>query len=980
MQPTDLIKSFHSFSDSFEGETNIDNITRTIYATDASIYREMPLAVTYPATVDDIKKLIHFCNENKIGIIPRAAGTSLAGQVVGNGIVADMSRHFKKIIEINAGEKWVKVQPGVVPDELNKILKPYGLLFGPETSTSNRCNLGGMLGNNGCGLHSLVYGSVRDQVLEVKALLSDGSEIVFRPVDKEELNRKMNQKDAEGDIYRKLNELFSDNENKKSIAADYPDSTIPRRNTGYALDYVLDCELYTPESSKQLNLSGLIAGSEGTLVIVTEMKLGLVPIPPPVKALSCVHLLRRNEAFRANLIALKYSPQAVELMDDKILALAEKSPAQKKNRFFIEGSPGALLIVEFCAESAEEIKATAKKMEDEMKDAGLGYAFPLVWGNEVPKVWNLRKAGLGILSNMKGDAKPVSLIEDCAVDVRKLGDFVKEIEEMLAGLGKESVYHAHIATGELHIRPIINIKNPDEAGLLRVIGENTARIVKKYHGSMSGEHGDGRLRGEFIPIIIGERNYQLNKEVKNIFDRGNIFNPGKIVFTPPMDTSLRYIPGRKTPELKTWYDFSSSDGVVRAAEKCNGSGDCRKSKIIGGTMCPTFMATEDEKMSTRARANILREAFNKDGSDPWASNEVMDLLDSCLACKGCKSECPSEVDMAKLKSEYLSHYNDRHRPGLRTRLIANLPSIYRLFSPFSAIFNFVASSVLTSWVLKQITGFAARRSIPTISRTTMRSWLRKNLRNLNPANPVKEVYLFIDEFTNYNDTEIGIAVVKLLTSLNYKVLVIDHPESARTYISKGFLRRARKSIDRNISIFAPLLDSQKPLIGIEPSAILGFRDEFPELASDSLKNAACTMSQYVFLFEEFIAMEFKAGRISSDFFTEKTGDILVHVHCQQKAVSQASVSIAALSIPSGYRVKEIPSGCCGMAGAFGYEKEHFDLAVKIGEMVLFPEVRNAGNETIISAPGTSCRHHIKDGTGRKALHPAEILFNALKKT
>jgi FAD/FMN-containing dehydrogenase/Fe-S oxidoreductase len=979
MQQTDVIKAFHSFSDSFEGETNIDNITRTIYATDASIYREMPLAVTYPATVDDVKKLIHFCSENKIGIIPRAAGTSLAGQVVGNGIVADMSRHFKKIVEINAGERWVKVQPGVIPDELNKILKPYGLLFGPETSTSNRCNLGGMLGNNGCGLHSLVYGSVRDQVLEVKALLSDGSEIVFMPVDKEELNRKMNLKNAEGDIYRKLNELFSDNENKKSIAADYPESTIPRRNTGYALDYILDCELYTSGSNKKLNLSGLIAGSEGTLVIVTEIKLSVVPLPPPVKALSCVHLLKRNDAFSANLIALKYSPQAVELMDDRILALAEKSPAQKKNRFFIEGSPGALLFIEFCAESAEEIKATAGKMENEMRAAGLGYAFPLVWGNDVPKVWNLRKAGLGILSNMKGDAKPVSLIEDCAVDVIKLGHFVEDIEEMLAGLGKESVYHAHIATGELHIRPILNIKNPDEAGLLRIIGENTARIVKKYHGSMSGEHGDGRLRGEFIPIIIGERNYQLNKEVKNIFDPENIFNPGKIVYTPPMDTSLRYIPGRKTPELETWYDFSSSDGVVRAAEKCNGSGDCRKSKIIGGTMCPTFMATEDEKMSTRARANILREAFNNDSSDPWASKEVMDLLDSCLACKGCKSECPSEVDMAKLKSEYLSHYNERHRPGLRTRLIANLPSIYRLFSPFSAIFNFVASTVLTASVIKKITGFAAGRSIPTISRTTMRSWLRKNLKNLNPANPVKEVYLFIDEFTNYNDTEIGIAVVKLLTSLNYKVLVIDHPESARTYISKGFLRKARKSIDHNISIFAPLLGSQKPLIGIEPSAILGFRDEFPELASDSLKNAAVTMSQYVFLFEEFITMEFKAGRIRSDLFTEKTGDVLVHVHCQQKAVSQAAVSIEALSIPSGYRVKEIPSGCCGMAGAFGYEKEHFDLSVKIGEMILFPEVRNADNETIISAPGTSCRHHIKDGTGRKALHPAEILFNALKK-
>jgi FAD/FMN-containing dehydrogenase/Fe-S oxidoreductase len=979
MQEKDFYKAFHSFSYSFEGEINIDHISRTIYATDASIYREIPLAVTYPATDGDIKKLILFCRENNIGIIPRAAGTSLAGQVVGNGVVADMSRHFRKIIEINREGKWVRVQPGVVPDELNKILKNHGLLFGPETSTSNRCNLGGMLGNNSCGLHSLVYGSVRDHVIEVKALLSDGSEVVFKSLDTNGFINKLAQKDAEGEIFRRLNGLLSNPANKKSISDEYPDSTIPRRNTGYALDCILDCIQFSSGSKKELNLSRLIAGSEGTLAIVTEIKLGLMPLPPPVKALSCVHLSKRDEAFKANLIALKYAPQAVELMDDKILALSEKSPGQKKNRFFIEGTPGALLFVEFCATTAEEIMTTTKQMEDEMRNAGLGYAFPVVWGANVSKVWNLRKAGLGILSNMKGDAKPVSLIEDCAVDVHKLGSFVDEVEEMLQSLGKESVYHAHIATGELHIRPIIDIKNPDDAKLLRIIGENTARIVKKYRGSMSGEHGDGRLRGEFIPIIIGENNYQLNKEVKNIFDPYNIFNPGKIVNTPPMDASLRYVPGRKTPELTTWYDFSSSGGVVRAAEKCNGSGDCRKSRIIGGTMCPTFMATGDERMTTRARANVLREAFNNDTSNPWASKDVWEILDSCLACKGCKSECPSEVDMAKLKSEFLQHRNDLKSPGLRTILIANLQTIYRIFSPLSALFNFVAATAITSAIIKKITGFAKERSIPLLSKITMRRWIRRNLDSLNPVNPIKEVYLFIDEFTNYNDTETGIAAIKLLTSLNYKVLTIKHPESARTYISKGFLRKATKRIDRNVSIFESLISSEKPLIGIEPSAILGFRDEFPELASGPMKEAAVKLSANVFLFEEFIAMEHTEGRIKRESFTNEPKEVLVHVHCQQKAVSQSSASLEALSLPSGYKVREIPSGCCGMAGAFGYEKEHFDLSVKIGEMVLFPEVRDAGDETIISAPGTSCRHHIKDGTGRHALHPAEVLYKALLK-
>lgn len=974
---TDILNAFKAFARDFEGEVKLDNLSRMIYATDASIYREMPLAVCYPKTISDLKKLIAFAKANGTGIIPRAAGTSLAGQVVGNGIIADISRHFNRIIEINSNEKWVRLEPGVVPDELNKILRPYGLFFGPETSTSNRCNIGGMVGNNGCGLHSLVYGSVRDHIIEVKALLSDGSEVNFRPLVSDEFEKKLIEKNTEGIIYRGLKDILGSEINRKTIKEGYPDPSIPRRNTGYALDSLIDCEPFNRGSGKELNLSKLIAGSEGTLAIITEVKLGLVPLPLPVKALACVHLSKRNEAFKANIIALKYKPQAVEMMDDKILTLAEKSPGQKKNRFFIEGRPGALLFVEFCASSAEEIKISVAEMEAEMRAASLGYAFPLVWGDDVAKVWNLRKAGLGILSNMQGDARPVSLIEDCAVDVHRLGDFVADVELMLSELGKESVYHAHIATGELHIRPIINIKDPEEVRLLRIIGEKTAHLVKKYNGSMSGEHGDGRLRGEFIPIVIGEDNYLLNKQLKNIFDPDNIFNPGKIVYTPPMDKSLRYIPGRLTPGLKTWYDFSSAGGVVRAAEKCNGSGDCRKSIVIGGTMCPSYMATGDEKMTTRARANILREVFNNDDIDPWSSRDAYEILDMCLACKGCKSECPSEVDMAKLKSEFLQHWNDNRGPGLRSRLIAYLPYINRIFSPVSGLFNFFASNSITSGLIRKITGFARKRSIPLLSVITLKRWIRKNLSNINSDNPIREVYLFIDEFTNYNDAQIGISAIRLLTSLNYKVLTVRHPESARTYISKGFLRKARKTIDKSISVFAPLISQDRPLIGIEPSAILGFRDEYPELCSESLREASRQISENAFLFEEFIASEYKAGRISSSSFTDEPKEVLVHVHCQQKAIASSATCTEALSVPVNYSVKEIPSGCCGMAGAFGYEKEHYDLSIKIGEMVLFPEVRSASRETVVSAPGTSCRHHIKDGTGRTALHPAEVLFNAL---
>ncbi|MDX9728799.1 MAG: FAD-linked oxidase C-terminal domain-containing protein [Bacteroidales bacterium] len=960
------------------GEVRTDLSSRLMYATDASIYREEPLAVVWPRHAEDLKKLLAFAAKHRIGIIPRAAGTSLAGQVVGSGIVADISRHFKKIIEINAAERWVRLEPGVVPDELNALLRSHGLLFGPETSTSSRCNIGGMIGNNACGLHSVVYGSVRDHIIEVKALLHDGSEAIFGELTKEQYRQKCTLDTAEGVIYREIDSIMSDAGNRDAIARDYPDSTIPRRNTGYALDDLLYGGPFTAGAGRGINLARLIAGSEGTLAIVTEAKLGLVPLSPPVKALTCVHLRSRNDAFRANLIALGYKPWAVELMDNNILRLAATVESQKRNRFFIEGDPGALLIVEFCAESREEITATAMAMETEMRSVGLGYAFPVVWGGDVKKVWDLRKAGLGILSNMPGDAKPISLIEDCAVDVNRLGDFVADIEEMLASYGKESVYHAHIGTGELHIRPLINLKDSAEAGLLRIIGEKTALIVKKYRGSMSGEHGDGRLRGEFIPLIIGEHNYLLNKRIKKVFDPHGVLNPGKITDTPPMDRWLRYEPGRPTPELQTYYDFSESGGVVRAAEKCNGSGDCRKSSIIGGLMCPSYMATGDERLTTRARANIMREMLNADSANPWDSREIYEILDLCLACKGCRSECPSQVDIAKLKSEFLQHYHDVHPPSLRTRMIASLPKIYSLFSIVPGIFNLFAANRFTALVIKRVTGFAAERSIPLLAPMTFRRWLKSNLPKLNPAAPAGDVCLFIDEFTNHNDLSAGIATARLLTGLGYRITVAGNAASARTYISKGFLRRAKKLIIKNIETLAPLVSPERPLVGIEPSAILGFRDEFPDLAGDELRPGALRLAQNTYTLEEFIAREFNAGRIKREMFTDEPAEVLVHVHCQEKAITTSAPVLAALGIPANYKIREIPSGCCGMAGAFGYEKEHYDLSQKVGELVLFPDVRAAAVGTIICAPGTSCRHHVKDGTGRIAIHPAEVLLAALR--
>lgn len=963
---------------SLEGDIKYDKITTTMYATDASVYKEEPSAVAWPKSASDIRKIIEFARAEQTSVTLRAGGTSLAGQVVSSGIIIDISRYMNKILEINKEEMWVRVQPGVVLDELNLKLKEKGLFFGPETSTSNRCNIGGMVGNNACGSHSVVYGSTRDHTLEIKALLSDGSEAIFGALNRDEFNNKCKLNNLEGDIYRNIESILGDRINQEKIREGYPDPNVHRRNTGYAIDQLLDSEIFDLNSRLKFNFSKLLAGSEGTLAVATEIKLNVIPLPPVNKELVCVHLNKRNDAFKANLIALKFKPSAVEMMDNRILELTEDNASQRNNRFFLEGKPAAILIVEFVREKAEEIDIASSDLIQALKSAGYGYAYPVVRGKDISKVWELRKAGLGVLSNMKGDAKPVTLMEDTAISVEVLPDYMDEVEALLAKYGKDAVFHAHIGSGELHIRPILNLKDPEDVRLFRTIGMETAHLVKKYRGSLSGEHGDGRLRGEFIPVILGEYNYNLLKQVKKCWDPDGILNPGKITGTPPMDTNLRYIPGAPTREIETIYDFSSSDGLIRAAERCNGTADCRKSALIGGTMCPSFMATGDEFKSTRARANVLREYLGKEG-DPWNHPEIYEILDLCLGCKGCKSECPSSVDIAKMKSEFLQHWYDLHGIPLRTRLIAYISEINRIGSLAPGIFNFFLKNKFSSGIIKRMTGFASKRSIPLVYRTTLRKWVRKNLSGINPANPKGAVCIFIDEFSNFNDTEIGIAAIRLLVSLNYKVVTAGHKVSARTFLSKGLVRTAKKTIIKNITILSGIINDELPLVGIEPSAILGFRDEYPELAGSDLKQSAEKIAANSFMIDEFIAREFRAGKIDPSSFTDEKASILLHAHCQQKAIASSASTIEMLSIPANYSVKEIPSGCCGMAGSFGYEKEHFELSNQVGELVLFPEVRKADQNTIISAPGTSCRHHIKDGTGRIALHPAVVLYNALRK-
>lgn len=971
-------EALRQLSGSLTGKLYSDNVLRTLYATDASAYREMPLAVAIPENVSDLKTLIRFAREYKTSLIPRTAGTSLAGQVVGNGIVVDVSRTFTRILELNAAEKWVRVEPGVIRDELNLFLKPHGLYFGPETSTANRAMIGGMVGNNSCGSNSVVYRSTREHLLEVKALLSDGTEAVFGALDLDAFHQKCEGAGLEAEIYKTVRRLLSNTDNQEEIRRQFPKAAVERRNTGYAVDLLVEMAPFTV-GGPDFNFCSLIAGSEGTLAFITEIKLNVVPMPPSATGLLCVHFNSIDESLRANLIAVKHRISASELIDHYILECTKNNLEQQKNRFFVQGDPGAILVIEFSRNTTEEVQAAAAACEAELRAAGLGYHFPLLTGADTKKIWTLRKAGLGLLGNLPGDEKAVPVIEDTAVDVNDLPDYIREFNAILKKHGLYSVHYAHAGSGELHLRPILNLKTAEGHRLFRVIAEEIATLVKKYNGSLSGEHGDGRLRGEFIPQMIGPKNYALLREIKHAWDPQHIFNPGKIVDTPPMDSFLRYTAGQQTPAFKTHFRFPDQD-ILQHAEQCNGSGDCRKTQLSGGTMCPSYMATRNEKDTTRARANILREMLTHSSkANRFDHQEIYEVMDLCLSCKGCKSECPSNVDVAKLKAEFLQQYYDVNGVPFRSRLIAGFSKLSALGALWPSGYNFAVTNPLTGTLIKKLSGFAVKRSMPELGKQTLHNWFAKH----TPEAPVSEakagrtVLLFCDEFTNYNDPQIGATAVTLLEKLGYDVRIPDHIESGRTWLSKGLVRKAKEIVHENLKRLYPVVSAEQPLIGIEPSAILTFRDEYVDLADDSWLEKARSMAKHVYTLEEFIAAEIRKGQIKKEWFTAAEQKIKLHGHCQQKALSGTQATVEMLSFPANYSVETIPSGCCGMAGSFGYEKEHYDLSMKIGELVLFPTVRNADDNTLIAAPGTSCRHQVKDGTGKKALHPAEILFQAL---
>ncbi|WP_460936982.1 FAD-binding and (Fe-S)-binding domain-containing protein [Spirosoma humi] len=992
---------FANLLPSFEGDLYFDNspehtAQRILYATDASVYQEMPIAVALPKSVSDIKRLLRFAQQHGLGLIPRAAGTSLAGQVVGSGIVVDISKYFSNILDIRAEEKWVRVQPGVIRDDLNAFLKPHGLLFGPETSTASRAMIGGMIGNNSCGLHSIIWGTTRNHLLDVKAVLSDGAEVTFGPLTRDQFEAKCRGESVvsplEQHLYVQFRDWLSTPDIQRHISEGYPKPTVTRRNTGYALDalvpfFTTDAIAPAGQTGKNeptFNFAQLIAGSEGTLCFITEARLNLLPLPPKESALVCAHFATIRQSLEANLIALAHNCSASELVDDYILQLTKTNIEQTKNRTFVEGDPKAILMVEFFGDTVEGVREKAADFVSDLQQKDLGYAYPTLFDIDTQKPWALRKAGLSIMYNIPGNDKPANVIEDTAVDVHDLPDYIDELDRMAwEQHGLKLEYSAHAGAGEIHVLPLINLKSSEGRAKFRALLMDTAQLVKKYGGSLSGEHGDGRLRGECIAFMLGPENFQLCKDVKELWDPHNTFNPGKIVNTPPMNESLRSEADKVIPQPKTVFDFSKDGGLLELAEKCSGSGDCRKTEISGGTMCPSYMATRRERDTTRGRANILRHFYtSEEKPSDHDYKAVKEVLDLCLSCKACKAECPSSVDMTRMKAEFMNTLNNDYGASTRTLLVGNFTKLMSLASMAPWAYNAIYNRPGLRRIANRAVGFHPDRTMPELARVTLRKWFSNRSENVARSddrpgsNAGAQVLFFCDEFTNYNDVPVGQKAIQLMERLGYSVTIPEHVESGRTYLSKGLVDNAKAIATRNVTLLKDLVTEDMPLIGLEPSAILTFRDEYPLLVPDNLKDDAERIAKNVFLFEEWLARETDAGRIDRNRFTATAQLVKVHGHCHQKALSSMVPVKKALSLPRNYTVQLIPSGCCGMAGSFGYETEHYDLSMQIGELVLFPAVRQA-ETAIISAAGTSCRHQIKDGTGRKAQHPAEILFDAL---
>jgi FAD/FMN-containing dehydrogenase/Fe-S oxidoreductase len=938
------------------GDVRFDRHSRYLYSTDASMYQMEPLGIVVPRTVEDVHAAVEVAHEQKAPLLPRGGGTSLTGQTVNRALVIDFSAHLAEVLEVNTEELWARVQPGLVQDNLNHHVRPLGLLFGPDTSTSNRATLGGMIGNNSGGSHSIAYGLTVEHVIELTALLADGTRVVFGEVTPERFRAKCAAPGLEGEIYRTVAAIRD--EYGAEIRARYPAHW--RRVAGYNLTELT--------SEPPLNMARLVVGSEGTLLTVLEARVRLVK-KPRYTALDVLHFHDLQEALESSPSILETGPYAVEITDKMILDLARDNIEQSKRMAFVQGDPAAIMMVEYAGDDEREVRARVETLEGRRRRDGFGYASHLAYdAAEQQSIWKLRKAGLGLLLGMKGDRKPIAFVEDTCVEPRHLAKFVARFREIVTEHETTASYYGHCSVGCLHIRPVIDLKTRRGLEQVRAIADQITDLVLEFGGTISSEHGDGRARSAYLPRMYGPRLMEAFRRLKHAFDPDHRLNPGNIVDGPPVTEHLRYGEQYTTWQPTTLLDFSEQGGFAAAVEMCNGVGVCRKT--LEGTMCPSYMVTKDEEHSTRGRANALRAVLS--GGLPAAEftgQRLYETMDLCLECKGCKAECPSNVDMAKLKYEFLHHYYRANGLPLRNRLFGRIARVNALGAPVAGLVNWLSGLAPSRWLLERVAGIDRRRPLPRLAPQTFTAWFAGRPA-AGPA-PRGEVVLFHDTFATYNVPEIGQAAVNLLERAGYRVVLVDRRCCGRPLISKGLLDEARANAAWNVERLLPYAARGVAIVGLEPSCLLTLRDEAVDLLRT---DAARTVARQSFLLEEFLLRERAVGLELP--FPKNGRAALLHGHCHQKALVGTAPTVGVLRW-AGFAVSEVDSGCCGMAGSFGFEREHYDLSIAVGNRRLAPAVKAAAADTEIVAPGMSCRQQIEHLAGRRARHPAEVLWAAL---
>ena len=933
----------------------MDEYTLGMYATDASIYQIKPKAVVLPKNEQDVKTAVQIARDNGITILPRGAGTSLAGQTVGSSLILDFSKYMNKILEINAKEKWVRVQPGMVCDDLNAELAEYGLHFAPDPATSSRANVGGMVGNNSSGTKSIIYGKTVDHVLEMKTLLADGTVLNLSKKSQAEIDHIIAVGDREGGIYQEFRKIV--NTHKEEIIARYP--KVMRRVGGYNLDEFV--------STDNWNLSKLLCGSEGTLATSLEVKLNLEPLPK-YKSVCVVHYAELSEAIQAVETMLQFNPSAVEILDNTVVALSRQNLTTKRHCHFIEGDPAAILIVEFYGDTLPEVMERAQAMITDQKFQNLGYAYPLFpEGSDYDDVWVVRKKGLGLMLGLKGDKKPLPFIEDAGIPSEHLPEYIDRVLQICKKYNTEAAMYAHASVGVIHVRPILDLRQAEDIERLKNITEDTFKLVMEYGGSWSGEHGDGLVRSAYNKRFFGDRIYGALLEVKKLFDPKNLMNPGKILEAQTIENNLRYGVEYRDRELNTEFHYRLEGGFKESVHMCTGVGECRK--MLGGTMCPSFKVTRDEEHSTRGRANALRMAMSGqlkgEGLGTKRLHQVMEL---CLACKACKSECPSNVDMAKMKGDVLQMYYHKHGISVRDRLIRDSSKTAAKIAGWKAgIVNAVQKTGLFRFLLEKQANFDKRRTLPDFATEPFFKWFEKNVNGNNKND--KKVVLFADTYINFHEVEVGISAYELLRSCGYEVILANVGCCQRPKISHGFLEDAKQEGLKTAMNLKPYFDQGLTVVGCEPSCVSALNDDLPDLLDD--QELATQLKNGVVMIDVFLAHEMDAGNLDVEF-ESTVGDVAVHGHCHQKAL-YGTHSMKAIYNTTNNHVHEIPSGCCGMAGSFGYEKEHYELSKKIGEAVLFPAVEKYKNDHTIVACGFSCRHQIEHFTGVRSRHWVQTL-------